>query len=65
MSTRPVVPCHKLSVRDGLTARLRRLLGDDAVIDHPDALAVYECDGYTLERATPDMVALPLSLIHI
>jgi len=59
MSTRPVVPCHKLYVRDGLTARLRRLLGDDGVIDHPDSLAVYECDGYTLERATPEIVALP------
>src|SRR5262249_44834729 len=44
---------------DGLTAHLRRLLGDDGVIDHPDSLAVYECDGYTLERATPEIVALP------
>jgi len=46
-------------VRDGLAAQLRRLVGDDAVIDHPDSLAVYECDGYTLERATPDIVVLP------
>ena len=46
-------------MRDGLTAHLRRLLGDDGVIDHPDSLAVYECDGYTLERATPEIVALP------
>jgi len=46
-------------VRDGLAARLRGLAGSDAVIDHPDALAVYECDGYTLERATPDIVVLP------
>src|SRR5262249_16270189 len=58
-STRPVVPCQKLRVRDSLTAHLRRLLGDDGVIDHPDSLAVYECDGYTLERATPEIVALP------
>ncbi len=46
-------------MRDGLAARLRRLVGDEAVIDHPDSLAVYECDGYTLERATPDIVVLP------
>ena len=46
-------------MRDGLAGRLRRLVGDDAVIDHPDSLAVYECDGYTLERAMPDIVVLP------
>jgi glycolate oxidase len=43
----------------GLAARLRALVGDDGVVDHPDALAVYDCDGYTLERATPEIVTLP------
>jgi glycolate oxidase len=42
-----------------LPARLRAVVGDDGVIDHPDALGVYECDGYTLERATPELVVLP------
>jgi len=42
-----------------LATRLRALAGDDGVVDHPDALAVYECDGYTLERATPELVVLP------
>jgi len=46
-------------VRVDLAARLRALVGDEAVIDHPDALGVYECDGYTLERASPDLVVLP------
>src|SRR5262249_55808594 len=46
-------------VRADLATRLRALVGDDGVIDHPDALGVYECDGYTLERATPDLVVLP------
>jgi glycolate dehydrogenase FAD-linked subunit len=43
----------------GLAARLRALVGDDGVVDHPDALRVYDCDGYTLERAAPDLVVLP------
>jgi len=43
----------------GLAARLRAIVGDDGVIDHPDTLAVYECDGYTLERAVPELVVLP------
>jgi glycolate oxidase len=42
-----------------LVARLRALAGDDAVVDHPDALRVYDCDGYTLERAAPELVVLP------
>jgi glycolate oxidase len=42
-----------------LAPRLRALVGDDGVVDHPDALAVYECDGYTLERATPELVVMP------
>jgi glycolate oxidase len=44
---------------NGLAARLRALVGDDGVVDHPDALGVYDCDGYTLERAAPDVVVLP------
>jgi glycolate dehydrogenase FAD-linked subunit len=47
------------AVTAGLAARLRALVGDDGVIDQPDALGVYDCDGYTLERATPDVVVLP------
>src|SRR5439155_778770 len=34
-----------------LVARLRAVVGADGVIDRPEALLVYECDGYTLERA--------------
>ncbi len=42
-----------------LAARLRALVGADGVVDRPEALLVYECDGYTLERATPELVVLP------
>jgi glycolate oxidase len=42
-----------------LAARLRALVGDDGVVDHPDALRVYDCDGYTLERSAPELVVLP------
>ncbi|HZR80192.1 MAG TPA: FAD-linked oxidase C-terminal domain-containing protein [Candidatus Binatia bacterium] len=43
----------------GLAQRLRAVVGDDAVVDRREALLVYECDGYTLERAAPDLVVLP------
>jgi glycolate oxidase len=44
-----------------LASRLRALLGDDGVVDRPEALFTYECDGYTLERAAPELVVLPRS----
>ncbi|HYV56018.1 MAG TPA: FAD-linked oxidase C-terminal domain-containing protein [Candidatus Nitrosopolaris sp.] len=42
-----------------LVARLRSMVGVEGVIDRPEALLVYECDGYTLERAAPELVVLP------
>src|SRR5437867_1115699 len=46
-------------VRPALLADLRGIVGADGVIDRPEALLVYECDGYTLERAAPEVVVLP------
>src|SRR5437867_6640335 len=46
-------------VRPALLADLRGIVGTDGVIDRPEALLVYECDGYTLERAAPEVVVLP------
>lgn len=43
----------------GLAQRLRGLVGDDGVVDRPESLLVYECDGYTLERGAPELVVLP------
>src|SRR3989449_7501847 len=46
-------------VPPALLADLRGIVGADGVIDRPEALLVYECDGYTLERAAPEVVVLP------
>ncbi len=47
------------------TARLRdalvAIVGAEGVLSSPADLSVYECDGYTLERAQPDIVVLPRS----
>lgn len=45
----------------GFAQRLRGLVGDDGVVDRPESLLVYECDGYTLERGAPELVVLPRS----
>lgn len=42
-----------------LGSSLREILGDDAVVDTPDELLVYECDAYTLEKRPPTAVVFP------
>ena len=42
-----------------LAQRLRIIVGNDAVVDKPDELLVYECDAYTLEKNPPTAVVLP------
>ena len=42
-----------------LVGRLRTIVGGDGVVDCAESLVVYECDGYTLERAVPELVVLP------
>lgn len=42
-----------------LTERLRRIVGREGVLSAPSDLLVYECDGYTIEKNTPDVVVFP------
>ncbi len=44
-----------------LLDRFREIVGEDGVIYHPDELLVYECDGYVVEKKTPDVVVFPRS----
>ncbi len=39
--------------------KLRAIVGADAVIEEKSGLHVYECDGYTLQKASPEIVVLP------
>lgn len=48
-------------MKGGLIHSLRKIVGDGGVVSHPTDLRVYDCDGYTLERSTPDLVVLPRS----
>ncbi len=47
------------SLPASVLADLRAVVGDDAVLVEAATRRVYECDGYTLERAVPDAVVLP------
>lgn len=44
-----------------LISRLRAIVGPDGIVEKATALSVYDCDGYTLEKSTPEVVVLPRS----
>ena len=44
-----------------LVRELAALLGEDGVLHRRDELVVYECDGYVIEKAVPDVVVFPTS----
>ena len=42
-----------------LLPRLAAIVGADGLVTKRDETVVYECDGYTLEKAAPEVVVLP------
>ena len=44
-----------------LVKELRKCLGAENVLSAPSELAVYDCDGYTIEKHRPDVVVFPRS----
>src|SRR5712692_10713405 len=44
-----------------LIPHLRDIVGLDGMVMQSTALSVYECDGYTMEKAIPEVVVLPRS----
>ena len=59
MSTATALPPVAAGVVPRLLARLTALLGRDAVLTQRAELAVYECDGFTVEKNKPDVVVFP------
>ena len=48
-----------------LVSRLRDVVGNEAVLTSAGELAVYECDGFTMEKNTPEVVVFPTSTEQI
>ncbi|HEY8506178.1 MAG TPA: FAD-linked oxidase C-terminal domain-containing protein [Gemmataceae bacterium] len=48
-----------------LTDRLRAIVGPQGVLTAPSDLLVYECDGFTVEKNRPDVVAFPTTTDQI
>lgn len=49
------------SLRDSVHRELASIVGHEWVLDAPDELIVYECDGLTLHPRMPDFVVFPTS----
>lgn len=41
--------------------RLESIVGRERLLDAPDELVVYECDGYVVEKGSPDVVVFPMT----
>jgi glycolate oxidase len=50
---------HGAVSSSSLLADLERIVGPEGMVTRPNERAVYECDGYSMEKTTPDVVVLP------
>jgi glycolate oxidase len=48
-----------------LVAELREILGEDGIISRPTELRVYECDGWTIEKSAPEVLARPRTTVEV
>ena len=60
--TAVATPSHSASsIAPEFLQRLLEIVGRDRLLDAPDELVVYECDGYVVEKNAPDVVVFPLT----
>src|SRR5437879_2121183 len=51
----------RLRIDRSLIRELAAVVGADAIVSRETELGVYECDGWTIERSRPEVLALPRS----
>ena len=49
----------------GLIEKLREMLGDDGMVMRATELKVYECDGWTLEKSSPEILLRPRNTAEV
>ena len=53
------------SLDSKLSAELREIVGDAALVWRPSELKVYECDGWTIEKSRPDLLVMPRTTAEV
>jgi glycolate oxidase len=64
MATAVAAPPARTSTAE-LIARMKDIVGQNNVLTAGAELAVYECDGFTLEKHRPDVVVFPTTTEHV
>src|SRR5947209_7766917 len=59
MSTTIAATVHSVALPRQLVDRLRSIVGDESILFDPDELLVYECDGFVVDKKSPDVVVFP------
>ena len=54
-----------MTLTESFRTELAQIVGRDGIVDSAAGVLVYECDGYTLERARPEVVVLPHSTLEV
>ncbi len=54
-------PSSTCNIAPQFLQRLRDIVGPERLLDSPDELVVYECDGYVVEKNAPDIVVFPIN----
>jgi glycolate oxidase len=53
------------AVRPSVVDELRKIVGSDGVLSANSDLLVYECDGFVIEKNSPDVVVFPKTTEHV
>ncbi|HEX4613271.1 MAG TPA: FAD-binding oxidoreductase, partial [Urbifossiella sp.] len=61
----PAGPARPAVSQAALVARMRAAVGADNVLTAAADLAVYECDGFTIEKNRPEVVVFPTTTEQI
>lgn len=59
MSTLPATSLPACVITPEFRQRLAEIVGPEGMLTEREELLVYECDGYTIEKNTPDVVVFP------
>ena len=57
MTTQTNSPASSIAAE--LLDGFREIVGDEGLLHNADELLVYECDGYIVEKKSPDVVVFP------
>lgn len=63
MSALADAPAHLVTA--AFLDKLRSIVGDGNVLAQAEELLVYECDGYVVEKQTPDAVVFPMTTAQV